>query len=228
MSVTAQPRPCGVPIPHQTALLVALSENDHGLTVDELSVALGISTDEIRAILTRLVESGIVRSHPGMAPAHGRADYRYILVEDPISLYGVLAEVLLSSVAALDEQFARTSTAGQTIGAARVHGRFPRSVIDQTARMGFAPRDQTTQADFVDAVTRIRMENCPVRSSVTGTNGHLVCRIHEEIVRGACTTGGGRLLEFAPAPPEARACEFTIADARSSIARASATPPKAS
>jgi predicted ArsR family transcriptional regulator len=191
-------------------ILTALGKSEDGLTITELVGKVGVSDGIVRNELTRLSAAGVVQSRLERPKTPGRPHHRYTLTEGPSGAYVQLVGLLLDLIDD-DSGGGGIAEAAHRYGARSVSGTFPDGVITQAAESGFDPHEVTSPEDALAGTTRVRLRTCPVSAAVLADDGHRLCVLHEEIVRGRCAALGGRLVEFTPDHPYAGHSEFVAA-----------------
>lgn len=164
------------------------------LTAREVAGEIGLHVNTVRFHLDILVRQGILRRVDGQAEGPGRPRTQYSLVpgmdrSGPRN-YKLLAEMLLSHLAAEDDAVAAAVGAGSTWGRYLMQPLAPGQrisaaealsrLIDLLADVGFDP--YLAGAENVEP--EIRLRHCPFLE-LAETHRDLVCALHLGLMRGA-------------------------------------------
>lgn len=186
------------PAGRRLAVLRLLQEAPGALTIVEIADRLGVHANTVRFHLDTLLESGQVervetdRRAPGRPPLSFRAAHRM----DPAGprQYGLLAELLVESLADDPQRTSRALEAGRAWGRRQV-SRDASEAVGADARavsrllglldeIGFAPERQRGEDQAY-----IGLRHCPFLE-LAHTRPEIVCSIHLGLMQGA-TEGSG-------------------------------------
>lgn len=180
-------------------ILALICTSERPLSIATIAERVNLHPNTVRFHLSALADSGqverilaepagpgrpplVFRSRPGMDPG-GPRNYR------------LLAEILLSSLAADPDPSTKAADAGQAWGAYLTDRPTPAVILsaDQAVRelvalldeLGFAPERRSSGKDV-----QIELRHCPFLELVE-TQAHLICPLHLGLMQGAMDTLGG-------------------------------------
>ncbi len=195
---------------HEADIVKALRASETGLTVSQLVGAVGASSSQVRLNLGRLAAAGMVTSAPVRSSRPGRPSSRY-QIADTTDVWTQVAPALVGVVVELDDDsLTALIDAGREFGRQGAKGVSPETLIAEVARLGFAPQVCSNQADEAAGVTRVRMDNCPLRDCIEATAKRPLCVFHHAALDGASAASGCALTELHVADPLLHRCEFAI------------------
>lgn len=166
----------------------------------ELGEAVGLHPNTVRSHVEQLIEAGLVRSAVAPGSGRGRPRVLYEAIKDSPAQsggYRLLAQILASYLASVEEPRAAAESAGRAWGGYLAEkpepfaGVSPEKATEQVARLfsdlGFMP--ETVE----DAEGRaILLHRCPFRE-VAESNQDVVCSVHLGMLRGALAEMGAPL-----------------------------------
>lgn len=179
------------------AVLDLLRRSGKPLTVQQISIELGLHTNTVRFHLNRLMQDNHVWEEQATAVGPGRPSMVYTAAEpargETEASYQFLAEILASHLASTSpEPEAMSIAAGQEWGRFLTERRAPfaratrEEAIEQVQSMltgvGFDP-------EVEEEGNRILLHNCPFRKVADELPG-VVCSIHLGLMRGALAEMG--------------------------------------
>lgn len=203
--------------PSRRRIAEALATSRDGMTAFELATAVELHHNAVRQHLEAMARAGLV-SATRDAPAgrRGRPSIRYRLVsQEAVEAAGhrELVRLLMQLVRRAGagerdaEEFGREE--GRLIAES---GGGARALLDNLARLGFAPDDVTGEALRRRGEMEVRLRHCPFKEAVLAEGGHLVCALHRGLTLGILDRAAedANLAAFEPHDPIPAGCRVAV------------------
>jgi predicted ArsR family transcriptional regulator len=193
------------------AIQAVLEGSPHGMTVAELSGALGVHPNAVRKQLRALMAEGALGAERVRSGGRGRPFVRYRAAAAGRDTAAVrrLATMLVELLAGLGPDEAAVEEFGRRQAPLLATGDGRTALLDAITAMGFAPRETTPPGGARAGRLELVLGNCPFRDAAAAAGGGLVCVLHRGISRGLVElTPSGRLTAFEARPPREAGCRI--------------------